>query len=340
MCAVNRYGGSLKMERVVLVTGGAGYIGSHACKRLFQEGYTPVTFDNLSKGWREAVKFGPFFFGDLRNKGDLNQVFKEYNPTAIFHFAGLSEVGASVISPIAYWENNLVGSINLIEAASRFNCTKLIFSSTCATYGDHGSRLLHEQTVQQPVNPYGSSKRAIEDLIRDHSVSHDLKYVIFRYFNVAGADPSGDIGEHHIPETHLIPLVLDAIAGKRESITIYGTDYDTKDGTCVRDYVHVCDLIDAHFLGLKWLESEGENRIYNLGSGCGYSVLEVLNEAQAVTRKHLKITNGARRAGDCAKLLANPQKAFSELNWDPKLSDMNRMIADAWRWHQRGGYEK
>jgi UDP-glucose 4-epimerase len=253
----------------VLVTGGAGYIGSHACKALKAAGYTPITYDNLCTGWEEAVKFGPFEKGDLRDKARLDQVFAAYQPAAVMHFAALSQVGESMRDPGPYWDNNVAGSVTLMQAAVEAGCLDFVFSSTCATYGDQDNVVLDEESPQFPINAYGASKRAIEDMLRDFEAAYGLRHVIFRYFNVAGADPAGEVGEFHQPETHLIPLMLDAIDGKRNALTIFGTDYDTPDGTCIRDYVHVCDLVDAHVLGLKWLEDEKPSRIFNLGTGTG-----------------------------------------------------------------------
>ena len=234
----------------ILVTGGAGYIGSHACKALAAAGHTPVTFDNLVTGWRDAVKFGPFVQGDLLNRAEIDAAFEQYQPVAVMHFAALSQVGDSMKQPGTYWRNNVEGSLNLIEATVAAGCKHFVFSSTCATYGDQDNVVLDENSAQHPINAYGASKRAIEDILRDFEAAYGLQSVIFRYFNVAGADPEGEVGEFHQPETHLIPLMLDAIDGKRDALTIFGTDYDTPDGTCIRDYVHVCDLVDAHVLGL------------------------------------------------------------------------------------------
>ena len=253
----------------VLVTGGAGYIGSHACKALRAAGFNPVTFDSLVTGWEDAVKFGPFERGDLLDRARLDEVFAAYRPVAVMHFAALSQVGESMQIPGKYWLNNAGGSLNLIEAAAAAGCKRFVFSSTCATYGDQDNVVLNEQSAQLPINAYGASKRAIEDMLSDFGASDGIESVIFRYFNVAGADPEGDVGEYHQPETHLIPLILDAIDGKRAALTIFGTDYDTPDGTCIRDYVHVCDLVDAHVLGLKWLAEGKGSRVFNLGTGAG-----------------------------------------------------------------------
>lgn len=324
--------------KTVLVTGGAGYIGSHACKALHQAGYIPVTFDNLSTGWRNAVKFGPFEHGDLRDRDRLDQVFQTYRPVAVMHFAALSLVGESVADPGKYWDNNVTGSLRLIEAAVSAGCMNVVFSSTCATYGDQDNVVLNEDSQQHPINPYGASKRAIEEILRDFSVAYGLNHVIFRYFNVAGADPEAEIGEFHQPETHLIPLLLQAIDGQRDALTIHGVDYPSPDGTCIRDYVHVCDLVDAHVLGLRWLEQGQGSRVFNLGTGTGFSVREVIEEARAVTNQPVPVVEGPRRAGDCTKLVSGSSRAAQELGWTPARSTMRTMIADAWRWHQTGHY--
>ncbi|KPU84040.1 UDP-glucose 4-epimerase [Marinosulfonomonas sp. PRT-SC04] len=324
----------------VLVTGGAGYIGSHACKALKAAGYTPVTFDNLVTGWADAVKFGPFEQGDLLDRARLDEVFAKYQPIAVMHFAALSLVGESMELPGKYWRNNVIGSLTLIEAAAAAGCKKFVFSSTCATYGDQDNVVLNEDCVQMPINSYGASKRAIEDILANFGESDGLNHVIFRYFNVAGADPQAEVGEFHRPETHLIPLVLDAIDGKRAALTIFGTDYDTPDGTCVRDYVHVCDLVDAHVLGLKWLQDGKGNRVFNLGTGKGFSVREVIDACGVVTNREVPMMLGARRAGDATKLVSGSERAEKELGWSPHRSNMETMVTDAWHWHQNGHYEK
>ena len=324
----------------VLVTGGAGYIGSHACKALRQAGYVPVTFDNLCTGWEDAVKFGPFEKGDLLDRARLDAVFAKYQPVAVMHFAALSQVGESMKEPGKYWLNNVGGSLSLIEATVAAGCRNFVFSSTCATYGEHDNVLLDESVEQHPINAYGSSKRAIEDMLKDFESAFGLRHVIFRYFNVAGGDPEAEVGEFHCPETHLIPLMLDAIDGKREALTIFGTDYDTPDGTCIRDYVHVCDLVDAHVLGLKWLEDDKGSRVFNLGTGSGFSVREVIDHSRAVTNRDVPYEEGPRRPGDCTKLVSGSTRAGKELGWTPKRSTLDIMIADAWRWHQNGHYDK
>ena len=324
----------------ILVTGGAGYIGSHACKALKAAGYTPVTYDNLVTGWQDAVKFGPFEHGDLQDRARLDMVFQKHKPIAVMHFAALSLVGESMQDPGLYWRNNVGGSLTLIEAAVAAGCLNFVFSSTCATYGDQDNVVLDENSAQYPINAYGASKRAIEDILRDFEVAHGLRHVIFRYFNVAGADPEGEVGEFHRPETHLVPLMLDALDGKRDALTIFGTDYDTPDGTCIRDYVHVCDLVDAHVLGLHWLRDDKGSRVFNLGTGTGFSVQEVLDQSHAVTNRAVPCTEGPRRPGDCTKLVSGSQRAKDELGWTPNRSTMKQMITDAWRWHQTGHYDR
>ena len=322
----------------VLVTGGAGYIGSHACKMLRIAGYIPVTLDNLQTGWREAVKYGPFEKGDLRSKNDVSYVFKKYSPIAVMHFAAFSQVGESMEKPGIYWENNVLGSLNLIQCAVDHECLNFVFSSTCATYGERDEILLDENCDQCPTNAYGASKRAVEQILDHFEAANGLQHVIFRYFNVAGADASGEIGEFHKPETHLIPLILDTVDGKRDALTIFGTDYDTPDGTCIRDYVHVCDVVDAHMLGLKWLLNGNGSRVFNLGTGVGFSVREVLDQAKHVTNRVVPIVEGKRRLGDCTKLVSGSSRAKLELGWSAERSNLKQMITDAWRWHQNGGY--
>ena len=322
----------------ILVTGGAGYIGSHACKLLRAAGFTPVTFDNFSTGWKQAVKFGPVFEGDLLDPDALKRCFEEHKPVAVMHFAALSQVGEAMSKPGLYWRNNVSGSLNLIEAAVEAGCMNFVFSSTCATYGDQDNVVLDENSAQMPLNAYGASKRAIEDILRDFEAAHGLRHIIFRYFNVAGADPEAEVGEFHRPETHLIPVMLEAIEGKRDALTIYGTDYDTPDGTCIREYVHVCDLVEAHIRGLKWLLDDKESRVFNLGTGDGFSVREVIDASRSVTNRDVPHTTGPRRAGDAVKLVSGSERAIKELGWSPKRSNMRDMIEDAWRWQQHGEY--
>lgn len=323
----------------VLVTGGAGYIGSHACKALKQAGFIPVAFDNLATGWAGAVKFGPLVQGDLMDRAAIDAAFAEYRPVAVLHFAALSLVGESMKDPAHYWRVNVGGALNLAEAAVAAGCRKFIFSSTCATYGDQDGVLLNEDTVQRPINAYGASKRAIEDILANFEAAFGLEHVIFRYFNVAGADPEGELGEQHRPETHLIPLMLDAIAGRRAELTLHGADYPTADGTCIRDYVHVTDLVNAHVLGLRWLLDGKGTRSFNLGSGKGFSVREVIRQAGLVTNREVPMVEGPRRPGDAAALVSGSQRAETELGWQPRHSTMDQMIRDAWLWSQKPGYD-
>ena len=327
------------MSRTVLVTGGAGYIGSHACKALARAGYLPVTLDNLTTGWRDAVKFGPFVQADLLDRPSLDAAFAEHKPAAVLHFAALSQVGEAMAEPGRYWRNNVGGSLNLIEAAIDAGCLDFVFSSTCATYGDRDGEVLDEDTLQAPLNAYGASKRAIEGMLADFGASHGLRSVIFRYFNVAGADPDGEVGEFHRPETHLIPLILDAVDGRRDALTIHGTDYPTPDGTCIRDYVHVVDLVDAHVKGLEWLRAGRGSRVFCLGTGTGFSVREVVDATRHVTNRSVPMVDGPRRGGDAVKLVCGSTQAKAELDWQPARSTMQQMIADAWRWHQNGAYQ-
>lgn len=324
----------------VLVTGGAGYIGSHACKLLAQQGYIPVTFDSLVTGWVGAVKFGPFVQGDLLDSDALDAAFAKYQPIAVMHFAALSQVGEATCEPGRYWRNNVLGSLNLVEAMVVAGCRRMVFSSTCATYGDQDGVVLDEQSAQLPLNAYGASKRAVEEILRDFDVSHSLEAVVFRYFNVAGADIEAEVGEWHQPETHLIPVMIEAAAGKRDALTIYGTDYPTPDGTCVRDYVHVMDLIDAHIKGLEWLSEGKGSRVFNLGTGTGFSVEEVIAECKAATGHDVPHSFGPRRSGDAAALVSGSRCAAEELGWKPQRSTLQHMIADAWRWYQTGGYSE
>ncbi|AGT10066.1 UDP-glucose 4-epimerase GalE [Paracoccus aminophilus] len=331
------------MAPKVLVTGGAGYIGSHACKALKAAGFEPVTFDNLCTGWREAVKFGPFEQGDLLDRARIDEVLALHQPVAVMHFAALSQVGESMREPGKYWRTNVGGSLNLIEATLAAGIRDFVFSSTCATYGDQDGVMLDETTAQAPINAYGASKRAIEDMLKDFGASDGLRSVIFRYFNVAGGDPEAEVGEFHQPETHLIPLILDAIEGKRGELTIFGTDYPTEDGTCIRDYVHVMDLVEAHVLGLKHLQADKVApgvEVFCLGTGNGFSVREVINQSHHITNREVPYHEGPRRAGDAVKLVSGSEKARALLGWQPERSTMAQMVRDAWRWHQSGGYAR
>lgn len=324
------------MSQHVLVTGGAGYIGAHACQALQQAGFIPVVFDNFSTGWREAVKFGPHVEGDLMDRAAIDAAFAQYRPIAVMHFAALSLVGESMKDPGKYWRTNVMGALNLIEAAVHAGCLNFVFSSTCATYGDQDGVVLTETTPQFPINSYGASKRAIEDMLANFGAAYGLQHVIFRYFNVAGAD--GAVGEQHRPETHLIPLMLDAIDGRRPALTVFGTDYPTPDGTCLRDYVHVADLVDAHVLGLNWLLDGRGTSVFNLGSGKGFSVRAVIDAAASVTNRPVPIVNGPRRAGDAVALVSGSTRAREVLGWKPKRSTLAQMIRDAAEWGKGAGF--
>lgn len=329
-----------KNKSYIFVTGGAGYIGSHACKALKLSGYTPVTIDNLSTGWLDAVKFGPFEEVDILDKTSLIGLFNKYKPLAVMHFAALSEVAESMQKPGLYWNNNVQGSLNLIQSAVDYGCKNFVFSSTCATYGDQDNVVLNEDSIQQPINAYGASKLAVENILNNFEFAYGLRSVIFRYFNVAGADIGAEVGEFHQPETHLIPLILEIVAGSRDALTIYGTDYSTQDGTCIRDYVHVCDLVDAHVLGLKWLLDGKSSRVFNLGTGKGFSVRQVIDETKKITNKEIPTLDGKRRAGDCSKLVSGSSRAIKELGWSADRSTLKQMITDAWRWHNKSGFKK
>jgi len=326
------------MTDKVLVTGGAGYIGAHACKALARSGFTPVVFDNLTTGWAEAVKWGPLVQGDLMDRASIDAALAEHRPVAVMHFAALSLVGVAMQDPARYWRENVGGALNLWEACAAAEVKNVVLSSTCATYGDQDGVLLTEDTPQRPINAYGGSKLAVEGMLQDFGTAFGIDHVIFRYFNVAGADPEGEIGEQHMPETHLIPLMLDAVAGKRPALTVFGTDYPTRDGTCVRDYVHVTDLAVAHVLGLRRLLEGKGSGIFCLGTGRGFSVREVIDASRAVTNREVPVIIGERRPGDAASLVLSSSRAISELGWEPKHSTLRQMIGDAWAWAQKPGF--
>jgi UDP-glucose 4-epimerase len=276
----------------------------------------------------------------LLDPARLDEVFAKHQPVAVMHFAALSQVGDSMKDPGLYWRENVTGALNLIEATVAAGCKNFVFSSTCATYGDQDGVVLDEHSKQMPINAYGASKLAIEQILENFEATYGLRKVIFRYFNVAGADPDGEVGEFHQPETHLIPLILQAIDGQRPALTVYGTDYDTPDGTCIRDYVHVSDLIDAHLSGLDWLIAGNESRAFNLGTGTGFSVREVIQAAKRATNKDVPLIFGDRRGGDATALVSGSTRAGTELGWTPERSTLDQMIGDAWRWHQTGHFDK
>ncbi len=318
----------------ILVTGGAGYIGSHCCKALSKDGHHPITIDNLICGHKKYVKWGEFFQGDVGNPADLKKCFSRYAIDAVMHFAAHALVGESVQDPLKYYENNLRNTIELLHAVLENNVNYFVFSSTCATYGNPEKTPIDEEHPLNPINPYGKTKLMIEEILADYHSAYGLNYTSLRYFNAAGADPEGEIGEDRDLETHLIPLVLDVAAAKRASIKVFGTDYPTPDGTCIRDYIHVTDLSDAHILALKRLMDGGDSGVYNLGTGQGFSVLEVIEQARQITAKDITVENTDRRPGDPPVLIASNEKAVAELGWNPRYADLDDIISTAWRWHQ------
>lgn len=318
----------------VLVTGGAGYIGSHACKALAAAGYVPVTFDNLVYGHRSAVRWGPFVHGDISDRAALDAVLRTWQPVAVMHFAAFAYVGESVTNPGKYYRNNVVGTLTLLEAMRDAGVKQFVFSSTCATYGVPSCVPISEDHAQNPINAYGASKLMIERMLKDFNSAHSMRSICLRYFNAAGADPACETGEAHDPETHLIPLVLDAAAGVRPNVTVFGTDYPTPDGTCVRDYIHVTDLAQAHVLALQALQAGAASTAYNLGNGKGFSVRQVIDVAQQVTGLNVPVVLGAQRAGDPPALVGDARRIQAELGWQPKHADLADIIGTAWRWHQ------
>jgi UDP-arabinose 4-epimerase len=321
------------MSKNVLVTGGAGYVGSHACKALATVGFEPIAYDNLTRGHRWAVKWGPLVIGDVCDRVRLDRVMKRYRPMAVMHFAACAYVWESVENPRKYYRNNVIGSLNVLEAMLDHGVEKVVFSSSCATYGVPQTPRITEAHAQRPISPYGFTKLAIERTLQDFSRSQTLRYVALRYFNAAGADPDGEIGEDHDPEPHLIPRILDVALGRREHIEIYGTDYPTPDGTAIRDYVHVSDLAMAHVQTLEYLLNGGESTALNLGVGHGHSVGEVITAVEQITGKPLSRRDQPRRAGDPAVLVADASLAQDVLGWVPKYSTLQDIVSTAWQWH-------
>jgi UDP-glucose-4-epimerase GalE len=318
----------------VLVTGGAGYIGSHTCKALAQAGFTPITFDNLVCGHVDAVKWGPFVEGDLADGGLVESVIRAYGVSAVIHFAAYAYVGESVRLPGKYFQNNVSNTINLLEAMRSAHVPAIVFSSTCATYGVPGKLPIDEAHPQQPVNPYGESKLFVERALHWYGAAHDLRSVALRYFNAAGADPDGETGERHEPETHLVPLVIETALGARSHVEIYGTDYPTPDGTAIRDYVHVTDLADAHVRAVDHLLGGGASECLNLGTGRGHSVREVITATERVTGRSVASRAMPRRAGDPPELVADARRAGQVLGWRPRLSSLEDIVATACAWHR------
>lgn len=320
----------------ILVLGGAGYIGSHTVYELIDQGDEVVIIDNLETGYRAAVHpAAKFYQGDIRNRDFLDEVFgQEKNIDAVIHFAANSLVGESMTNPLKYYDNNLCGTKVLLEAMTAHGIDKIVFSSTAATYGEPKQVPILESAPTEPTNTYGETKLSMEKMFKWVGKAHGLRYVSLRYFNACGAHASGEIGEAHNPETHLIPLILQVPLGKREAISVFGSDYDTKDGTCVRDYIHVTDLAQAHILAVKYLLEGGASDIFNLGNGIGFTVKEVIETAEHVTKGPIKVVMAERRAGDPATLIASSEKAKSILGWRPEHADLEKIIASAWKWHK------
>jgi UDP-glucose 4-epimerase len=319
----------------ILVVGGAGYVGSHMVLDLLRGGYPVVILDNLSMGHRDLVPDGEFVEGDLGDRGVLDAVFRDYPIEAVMHFAAWSLVGESVQRPLEYYRNNVARTIELLEAMAAHGVRHFIFSSTAAVYGEPQSTPIAEDHRCLPTNPYGASKLAVERMLADVSEANGLRYTILRYFNAAGADASGSIGERHDPETHLIPIVLQVAAGQRGSVRIFGTDYPTPDGTCLRDYIHVTDLAQAHLLALESLLTDGRNAVYNLGNNTGYSVREVIGVARRITGHPIPALEVERRPGDPAVLVADSTRIRQELGWRPRYEDLETIMETAWTWHRR-----
>ncbi len=322
------------MTEYVLVTGGAGFIGSHTCKALADAGFVPVAYDNLSNGHEWAVKWGPLERGDLIDRTRLRAVIERYRPTCVLHFAAYAYVGESVINPEKYYTNNISGSLSLLSVMRECGLRSIVFSSTCAVYGNATTTPIGEDHELRPINPYGLTKVTIERMLLDFDQAYNFKSISLRYFNAAGADPDGEIGEHHEPEPHLIPRVLDAALGHSSHIEIFGTDYDTADGTCVRDFVHVTDIADAHVLAARRLGLGGETAVYNLGTGKGNSVKQVVLTAEHVTGTRIEKIHRDRRPGDPPILVADGRSARTGLGWQPRRSTLQTQIEDAWRWHR------
>jgi UDP-glucose 4-epimerase len=318
----------------VLVTGGAGYIGSHTVLEFLEASEEVVIVDSLEKGHKEAVLGGKLYCGNLRDEEFLDKVFSENEIEAIVHFAAYSLVGESTVDPLKYYNNNVVGSLRLIGKMKQYGVKNIVFSSTAATYGEPENIPIRETDNTYPTNPYGETKLAVEKALKWADKAYGLKYVSLRYFNAAGAHPSGKIGEDHNPETHLIPIVLQVASGKRDRISIFGNDYNTPDGTCIRDYIHVTDLARAHVLALKYLRNGGESNTYNLGNGQGFSVNEVINIAREVTGEKIDAVMSDRRPGDPAILVASSEKIKKELQWQPEYDNLHTIIETAWNWHK------
>lgn len=318
----------------VLVTGGSGYIGSHVCKRLSEAGYRVIGYDSLVCGHRWAVPEDSLVVGDIQDRAYLDKVLKRNQPSAVLHFAGFAYVGESVQEPGKYYRNNVAGTLTLLEAVRDHGLKKLVFSSTCATYGVPASLPIVEEHPQRPINPYGATKLMIERMLQDFDAAHGIRSISLRYFNASGADPSGEIGEAHNPETHLIPLALEAVSGNGPPVIVYGDDYETRDGTCIRDYIHVNDLADAHLLALQALEAGAESTAYNLSNGKGFTVKEIIASVERVTGLPVPLQIGPRRTGDPPMLVGDSQRIRRDLGWAPRFVDLDDIVATAWRWQR------
>jgi UDP-arabinose 4-epimerase len=319
----------------IIVTGGAGYVGSHACKALAAAGFLPVVYDNLSTGNRWAVRYGPLEVGDILDPARLHEVFRQYRAVGVMHFAASALVGESMLEPARYYRNNVVGTINLLDTARMHDVGAIVFSSSCATYGIPDKVPITEDAPQRPVSPYGTSKLTVEHALADYEMSYRLRYACLRYFNAAGADPAGEIGEHRTVETHLLPLLLDAVLGTRPPLTVFGTDYSTPDGTAIRDYIHVSDLAAAHVAGLRHLLGGGHSLRLNLGTGHGHSVREVINCTERITGRPVPHRLAPRRAGDPPELVADPSRSIALLQLELRHSrSLEQIVATAWEWHR------
>ena len=327
---------------MILVTGGAGYIGSHTVRELRERGADVVVYDNLSTGHVESIGDTPFVKGDLFDTELLCKTLREYKVDAVIHFAAYSLVGESMTNPAKYYHNNVAGTLALLDAMLAENVKYLVFSSSAATYGDCGDGLITEDSPQNPTSVYGQTKLMMEQFMQDYDKAYGMKYVALRYFNAAGAHLSGEIGEAHNPESHLIPLILQVPSGKREQINVFGEDYTTHDGTCIRDYIHVTDLADAHIKALEYLKNGGKSTYYNLGNGNGFSVKEVIDTVEKVVGAPIKRQIVDRRAGDPASLVASSEKIQKELGWKPRYANLETIVASAWKWHSthKDGYDK
>jgi UDP-glucose 4-epimerase len=311
----------------LFIVGGAGYIGSHMVKVAHTSGHEVITLDNLSTGHRDAVKYGEFEYCDIQDSNRLNELFKKHKPDAVMHFSAYSLVGESMSDPYKYYNNNTVGTLNLLKAMIDNDCKNFIFSSTAAVFGNPEYTPIDEKHPKAPINPYGKSKLMIEQMLEDFDTAYGLKYVVFRYFNAAGHDLDGELSERHDPETHLLPLIMQTVRGEREAISIYGNDYDTKDGTCVRDYIHVNDLSRVHLQGVEYLlDGAKESKVYNLGNGEGFSVKEIIEKVKEITNKEFKVLEEGRRAGDPATLIASSQRAKEELGFAPQIDKVDDII--------------